>query len=65
MKTLTKLMAYRGENKRLDRVFPGGAEHLIDHMVRNVEHGRFERMLSGLTALSAILVSAETVQKSV
>ena len=60
MKTLTKLMAYRGENKRLDRVFPGRAEHLIDHMVRNVEHGRFERMLSGLTAFSAILVSAET-----
>ena len=64
MKTLTKLLPYRGEN-RLDRVLPGRAEYFIDHMVRNIEHGRFERMLSGLTALSAILVSAETVQKSV
>jgi hypothetical protein len=59
VKTLAKLLPYRREN-RLDRILPGRAEHLIDHMVRNIERGRFERMLSGLTAFSAILVSAET-----
>ncbi len=59
MKSLAKLLPYRSEN-RLDRVLSGRAEHFIDHLVRNIEHGRFERMLSGLTAFSAILVSAET-----
>src|SRR4029078_12613136 len=28
----------------------GDAEHLVDRMVRNVEHGTFERSLSGLDA---------------
>ncbi|MGH3793157.1 MAG: hypothetical protein ACRDQ9_20610, partial [Pseudonocardiaceae bacterium] len=28
------------------------AEHLLDRMVSNIEHGRFERSLSGLTAYS-------------
>jgi len=33
--------------------------HLIDKMVRNVEHGRFERSLSGLTALAAVVTTTE------
>ena len=33
--------------------------HLIDRMVRNVEHGRFERSLSGLTAFAAAVTTAE------
>jgi hypothetical protein len=36
-----------------------GAEHLIDRMLRNVEHGRFERSLSGLTAVAAAVTTAE------
>ncbi|HEY3895505.1 MAG TPA: hypothetical protein VGL88_09075, partial [Pseudonocardiaceae bacterium] len=36
-----------------------GAEHLLDRMVSNIEHGRFERSLSGLTALSALVTGAE------
>ena len=35
------------------------ALHLIDHLVRNVEHGRFERALCGLTAAAALVTSAE------
>jgi hypothetical protein len=31
----------------------------IDHLVRNVEHGRFERTLSGLTAAGAIVTALE------
>ena len=34
-------------------------EHLVDRMVRNVEHGRFERSLSGLTAASALVTGIE------
>jgi NAD(P)-dependent dehydrogenase (short-subunit alcohol dehydrogenase family) len=36
-----------------------GTEHLLDRMVSNIEHGRFERSLSGLTALSALVTGAE------
>ena len=36
-----------------------GAEHLLDRMVSNISHGRFERSLSGLTALSALVTGAE------
>ena len=36
----------------------GEAEHLVDRMVRNVEHGRFERSLSGLTAASALVTGS-------
>ncbi|MGI9049419.1 MAG: hypothetical protein ACR2GU_08630, partial [Rubrobacteraceae bacterium] len=46
----------------LDTVLPTReepAEHVLDHLVRNVEHGRFERILSGLTAFSALLVASE------
>jgi hypothetical protein len=35
------------------------AEHVLDRMVRNVEHGRFERSLSGLTAASALVTGVE------
>ncbi len=31
----------------------------IDHLVRNIEHGRFERALSGLTAGAALVTGAE------
>lgn len=46
----------------LDKVLPAReepVEHVIDRLVRNVEHGRFERILSGLTAFSALLVASE------
>ncbi|RNE59304.1 hypothetical protein [Cryobacterium tepidiphilum] len=33
--------------------------HGIDRMVRNVETGRFERSLSGLTAVGAVVTAAE------
>jgi hypothetical protein len=35
------------------------AEHVVDRLVRNVEMGRFERSLSGLTAVSALATGAE------
>ena len=34
-------------------------EHLVDRLVRNIERGRFERMLSGITAFGALMVCAE------
>lgn len=37
----------------------GRAEHRIDRWVANIEHGRFERSLSGLTAFSALITTAE------
>ncbi|HET9072080.1 MAG TPA: hypothetical protein VFN60_09220 [Acidimicrobiales bacterium] len=39
--------------------FMGEAAHLIDGLVRDVEHGRFERSLSGLTAVAAAVTTAE------
>jgi hypothetical protein len=38
---------------------PRPAPHLIDHVLRDVSHGRFERSLSGLTAVSALVTGAE------
>lgn len=35
------------------------AEHLVDRLVGNVAHGRFERSLSGLTAAAALVTGAE------
>ncbi|MGI9002795.1 MAG: hypothetical protein ACR2GH_14220 [Pseudonocardia sp.] len=35
------------------------AEHLVDHLVRNVAHSRFERSLSGLTAAAALVTGVE------
>jgi len=37
----------------------GGTEHFIDHALRDIAHGRFERTLSGLTAFSAVVTTAE------
>jgi len=34
-------------------------EHWIDRAVRNIEHGRFERSLSGVTAFAAAVTTAE------
>src|SRR4051794_41126878 len=34
-------------------------EHVLDRLIENVEHGRFERSLSGLTALGAAITGAE------
>ena len=31
----------------------------VDHLVRNIEHGRFERALSGLTAVAALVTGGE------
>jgi hypothetical protein len=38
---------------------PGGESHLIDRALSDVEHGRFERSLSGMTAFAALLTTAE------
>jgi len=37
----------------------GGVLEGADHLVRNIEHGRFERALSGLTAMAALITGAE------
>jgi hypothetical protein len=37
----------------------GGAVHLIDRALADVAHGRFERSLSGLTAVAAAVTTAE------
>jgi hypothetical protein len=37
----------------------GGVLQGVDHLVRNIEHGRFERTLSGLTAAGALVTAAE------
>jgi hypothetical protein len=31
----------------------------IEHLIRNIEHGRFERMLAGVTAAGAVITGAE------
>jgi len=33
--------------------------HILDHLVRNVRQGRFERSLSGITAVGALVTGAE------
>ncbi|MDN5760764.1 MAG: hypothetical protein L0H41_00390 [Microlunatus sp.] len=38
---------------------PGEVVHLIDRMTTNIEHGRFERSLSGLTAVAALVTTTE------
>src|SRR5579875_2736364 len=37
----------------------GSGEHLIDRVVSDIEHGRFERSLSGLTAFAAVVTTSE------
>jgi hypothetical protein len=34
-------------------------EYLVDRVLRNVAHGRFERSLSGLTAFAAVVTTVE------
>jgi hypothetical protein len=34
-------------------------EHSLDRVVENIEHGRFERSLAGLTAFAAAITTAE------
>ncbi|MGH7765063.1 MAG: hypothetical protein ACREOM_11690 [Candidatus Dormibacteraceae bacterium] len=34
-------------------------KHGIDHLITNIRHGRFERMLSGLSAVAAIVTGLE------
>ena len=38
---------------------PAPVAHGIDRLVWNIEHGRFERALSGLTAAAALVTGAE------
>jgi hypothetical protein len=33
--------------------------HVLDHVVRNIEHGRFERSLAAVTAAGALVTGAE------
>lgn len=40
-------------------VTPGATVYGIDRMIRNVETGRFERALSGITAIGALVTAAE------
>jgi hypothetical protein len=40
-------------------ITPEATVHGIDRMIRNVETGRFERSLSGLTAIGALVTAAE------
>ncbi|MGI8904554.1 MAG: hypothetical protein ACR2IP_13100 [Solirubrobacteraceae bacterium] len=35
------------------------SEHRIDRWVQNIEHGRFERTLSGMTAFAALVTTSE------
>lgn len=37
----------------------GETEEVLDRLLRNVAHGRFERSLSGLTAVAAVVTTAE------
>ncbi len=37
----------------------GDAEHLVDRALYNVSHGRFERSLSAMTAVGALVTTAE------
>ncbi len=44
---------------RIDPTASHEVIHLIDRAVANIEHGRFERSLSGLTAAAAVVTTAE------
>ncbi|MFC6707091.1 hypothetical protein [Flexivirga alba] len=44
---------------RMSSAQSSGVVHLIDRAVANVEHGRFEQSLSGLTAVAALVTTAE------
>ncbi len=38
---------------------PRRREHRIDRIVKDIEHGRFERSLSGMTAFAALVTTSE------
>ena len=44
---------------RREREPIAGEREALDRFVRDIEHGRFERSLSGLTAVSALVTGAE------
>jgi len=46
-------------SRRTGRAVRRRSEHRIDRWLANVEHGRFERSLSGLTAFAAAVTTAE------
>jgi hypothetical protein len=47
-------------NRRRTQVeIPDSRLHIIDHLLRNVRHGRFERAMSGLTAVGALVTGVE------
>ncbi len=48
-------MKLRSTNRGAKRV----SEHRIDRIVKDIEHGRFERSLSGVTAFAAAVTTAE------
>ncbi len=48
-----------GKSRRAVRNRRGRSEHLIDRVASNIEHGRFERSLSGLTAVAALVTTSE------
>ncbi len=48
----------RGRPRRHEQVLTEAVEG-IDHLVRNIEYGRFERALSGLTAGAALVTGVE------
>lgn len=53
---------FRRRNRTMTARVPGvqgEVAHGIDRMVRNVETGHFERSLSGLTAIAALVTAAE------
>lgn len=49
----------RGARHELSVPVPARAEAAVAQLVRNVEHGRFERLMSGLTAAAALITGAE------
>lgn len=50
----------RKRRTRTDAAGPAAStEHVLDRLLVNVEHGRFERSLSGLTAVSALVTGFE------
>lgn len=36
-----------------------GSNHVIDRLIKDIEHGRFERSLSGLTSIGALVTGLE------
>lgn len=58
MKNLMKLVLI-GKESALENILPEREQYLLDRFMHDIERGRFERSLSGLTAFAAVLVAAE------